>query len=71
MRFEEFAAAHGLLLRHVEFGKWVRVPTTDHPGKKNGAYRHMGTHAHVQNHADDGGGCYLVSGLIRRHPHRR
>jgi putative DNA primase/helicase len=54
MRFEEFAAAHGLLLRHVEFGKWVRVPTADHPGKKNGAYRHMGTHAHVQNHATMG-----------------
>jgi hypothetical protein len=54
MIFEEFAAAHGLLLRHVEFGKWVRVPTADHPGKKNGAYRHMGTHAHVQNHATMG-----------------
>jgi putative DNA primase/helicase len=54
MRFEEFAAAHGLLLRHVEFGKWVRVPTTDKPTKKNGAYRHMGTHAHVQNHATMG-----------------
>ena len=51
MRFEDFAAAHGLLLRHVEFGKWVRVPTTDHPHKKNGAYKHLGSHAHVQNHA--------------------
>ena len=51
MTFNEFAAAHGLLLRHVEFGKWVRVPTTDHPAKKNGAYKHAGDHAHVQNHA--------------------
>lgn len=51
MIFEEFAAAHGLLLRHVEFGRWVRVPTTDHPAKRNGAYRHMGDHAHIQNHA--------------------
>jgi hypothetical protein len=54
MRFEEFAAAHGLLLRHVEFGKWVRVPTTDKPTKKNGAYKHAGDHAHVQNHATMG-----------------
>ncbi len=54
MRFEDFAAAHGLLLRHVEFGKWVRVPTTDHPQKKNGAYKHLGSHAHVQNHATMG-----------------
>ena len=54
MRFEDFAAAHGLLLRHVEFGKWVRVPTTDHPHKKNGAYKHLGSHAHVQNHATMG-----------------
>ena len=54
MRFEDFAAAHGLLLRHVEFGKWIRVPTTDHPQKKNGAYKHLGSHAHVQNHATMG-----------------
>lgn len=51
MIFEEFAAAHGLLLRHVEFGRWVRVPTTDHPQRRNGAYKHMGDCAHVQNHA--------------------
>lgn len=51
MRFEDFAAAYGLLLRHVEFGRWVRVATTDHPHKKNGAYKHLGDHAHVQNHA--------------------
>ncbi len=51
MRFDDFAAAHGLMLRHVEFGKWVRVPTTDHPAKKNGAYRHLGDVAFVQNHA--------------------
>lgn len=51
MRFEQFAEAHGLILRHVEFGKWVRVPTTDHPAKRNGAYRHLGDVAFVQNHA--------------------
>ncbi len=52
--FGEFASAHGLIIRHVEYGKWVRVPTTDHLAKKNGAYRHMGDHAHVQNHATMG-----------------
>ena len=54
MIFEEFAAAYGLILRNVEFGKWVRVPTTDKPTKKNGAYKHAGDHAHVQNHATMG-----------------
>ena len=42
MRFEDFAAAHGLIIRHVEYGAWRRVPTTDHPMKRNGAYRHLG-----------------------------
>lgn len=51
MIFQDFAAAHGLMLRHIEFGKWVRVPTTDHPSKRNGAYRHLGDVAFVQNHA--------------------
>lgn len=54
MRFEEFAGAHGLIVRHVEYGAWHRVPTVDHPLKKNGAYRHMGDVAFVQNHATMG-----------------
>lgn len=51
MIFQDFAAAHGLMLRHVEFGKWVRVPTTDHPTKRNGTYRHLGDVAFVHNWA--------------------
>lgn len=51
MRFEEFASAHGLIVDHVEFGKWARVKTTDKPNKKNGAYLHRGEVAFVQNHA--------------------
>ena len=51
MRFEEFAAAHGLIIHYVEYGAWRRVPTTDHPRKRNGAYRHLGEVAFVQNHA--------------------
>ena len=54
MRFEDFAGAHGLIVRHVEYGAWKRVPTADHPSKKNGAYRHMGNVAFVQNHATMG-----------------
>ncbi len=54
MRFEDFAAAHGLIIRHVEYGAWRRVPTTDHPRKRNGAYRHLGDVAFVQNHATMG-----------------
>jgi putative DNA primase/helicase len=51
MTFEEFAQRCGLILRGVEYGKWVRVPTEDHPRKKNGAYKHLGDVAFVQNHA--------------------
>jgi putative DNA primase/helicase len=51
MRFDEFAKAHGLVLKKVEFGEWIRVATTDHPERRNGAYKHLGDHAHVQNWA--------------------
>lgn len=51
MLFEQFAEAHGLMLRSVEYGRWARVPTTDHPNSKNGAYKHLGDVAFVQNHA--------------------
>lgn len=51
MRFEDFAALHGLLITHVEYGKWCRVATDDHPRKKNGSYKHLGDVAFVQNFA--------------------
>lgn len=51
MNFKEFAAAHGLIVKHVEFGRWVRVATTDKARHKNGSYKHMGDVAFVQNHA--------------------
>lgn len=54
MRFEDFAASHGLIIHHVEYGAWRRVPTIDHPRKRNGAYRHLGDVAFVQNHATMG-----------------
>ncbi len=54
MRFEEFAAAHGLVIDRVEYGAWKRVKTLDHPSKRNGAYIHKGNVAHVQNWATMG-----------------
>jgi len=51
MRFEEFAQQNGLLIDHVIEGRWVRVPTIDHPRKRNGAYIFDGRSGLVQNHA--------------------
>lgn len=51
MDFTVFAQAHGLLIRSLVIGKWVRVPTTDHTKKRNGAYKFMGDHGFVQNWA--------------------
>ena len=52
MDFVTYARAHGVLITSlIEDGRWHRVATTEHPKKKNGAYRYCGTHAHVQDHA--------------------
>jgi putative DNA primase/helicase len=51
MEFIDFARAHGLMLNDIESGRWVRVPTADHPRSRNGAYKYMGDHGFVQNHA--------------------
>ena len=53
MRFEDFCAAHGLIVGSLIEGRWVRVPTTDHPKKKNGAYKYLGDVGFVQNHATE------------------
>lgn len=49
--FSNFCRAHGLVVGSITPGKWVRTATTDHPKKKNGAYRFMGEVGFVQNHA--------------------
>ncbi len=49
--FIDFAAQFGLIINEIIYGRWVRVPTTDHKHKRNGAYRHLGEVAFVQNHA--------------------
>lgn len=51
MMFDQFCRAHGLIVDRLEVGRWMRVPTTDHPRKRNGAYKYMGDIGWVQNHA--------------------
>jgi putative DNA primase/helicase len=51
MNFREFAADHGLIIDRIDSGRWVRVPTVNHPHKKNGAYFFDGDYAHLQDWA--------------------
>ena len=51
MIFQDFAQMHGLMIDHVVEGRWMRVPTVDHPRKRNGAYIFDGRSGLVQNHA--------------------
>lgn len=51
MRFEDFAQSHGLIVKDLIVGKWVRCPTTDHPNKLNGSYIFEGTKGAIQNWA--------------------
>lgn len=52
MQFIDFCRDRGLVLNHTQDdGKWHRVPTTDHPHKRNGAYKSLGGIGFVQNHA--------------------
>jgi putative DNA primase/helicase len=52
MEFKAFAAVHGLIIKSLEVGRWVRVPTIDHPRSRNGAYFFDGDYGHVQNWAE-------------------
>lgn len=51
MNFDDFARGHGLILKHVVPGKWMAVPTEDHPRKRNGRYKFLGDVGWVQNWA--------------------
>lgn len=51
MRFEDFARLHGLKVNSLIPGKWVAVPTEDHPHKRNGRYKWLGNVGWVQNWA--------------------
>jgi putative DNA primase/helicase len=52
MDFVSFARSHGIIINDLPpIGVWKRYPTEDHPKKRNGAVKYMGTHGFVQNHA--------------------
>jgi len=51
MDFYRFAENHGLIIKDLVMDRWVRVPTTDHPSKRNGAYIFNGNSGAVQNWA--------------------
>lgn len=52
MTFDEYAAAHGLIIRRIQAdNRWHRVPTEDKPKKRNGAYIFDGERGAVKNWA--------------------
>ena len=51
MNFESFAESYGLIIDRIDYDRWIRVPTTDHPAKRNGAYKLLDGVGWVQNHA--------------------
>jgi phage/plasmid primase-like uncharacterized protein len=52
MDFLQFARACGILINdYPPVGRWVRLPTEDHPKKRNGAVKFLGDHGFAQNHA--------------------
>ena len=51
MNFIDFARDHGLIIDSVEQNRWVAVPTVDHPKRRNGRYKTLGSIGWVQNWA--------------------
>lgn len=52
MQFDDFARAHGLIIRSLnDDGKPHRVPTDNHPKKRNGAYMYDGRSGWIQDWA--------------------
>lgn len=51
MQFDAFCRAHGVIVDRLEVGRWIRVPTVDHPRSRNGAYKYLGDRGYVQNWA--------------------
>lgn len=51
MNFIQFAEVYGLIISSLVMDKWVRVPTVDHPQKRNGAYIYDGKSGAIQNWA--------------------
>lgn len=54
MTFIEFCRAHGILIDRLPVpGVWKRYRTEDHPNKRNGAVKWLGSIGFAQNHAMD------------------
>jgi phage/plasmid primase-like uncharacterized protein len=52
MTFIDFCRACGILIHdYPPVGRWVRLPTEDHPKTRNGAVKFMGSFGFAQNHA--------------------
>lgn len=51
MEFIQFASQYGLVINSLIPDRWVRVPTTDKPRSRNGAYFYARDYAVVQNWA--------------------
>lgn len=51
MTFVQFCELHGLVMGPLVEGRWKRVKTIDKPQHRNGAYKYLGDHGFVQNHA--------------------
>jgi phage/plasmid primase-like uncharacterized protein len=51
MNFVQFAAMHGVIINRLTEGRWCRVPTSDKPTHRNGAYKLTGSIGWVQNWA--------------------
>lgn len=52
MTFIEFARACGIVIDdYPPVGRWIRLPTVDHPKKRNGAVKWLIDHGFAQNHA--------------------
>jgi len=51
MDFYRFAESHGLIIDNIIQDRWVRVPTSDKPHSRNGAYIFDGSTGAVQNWA--------------------
>jgi putative DNA primase/helicase len=52
MDFLTYCKLNDILIDHLPpLGVWRRYPTVDHPTKRNGAVKYMGTHGFVQNWA--------------------
>ena len=51
MNFEQFASAHGLIIRDIREGRITRCSTTAHPSKRNGAFYYDSDFGWVQDWA--------------------